>query len=131
MDWERWRGLAAEERVERLTLACGGLGALAVGIWLGPAWGFGFALGGGLSWINFRWLKRGVYAMTAAFTGEAGRRGGSGYWLRLVLLGGALYVIFIVHLVAFIAVLFGLLTASAAVMIEAFYEAARAFRREK
>ena len=128
MSTSRWARLAPEERVERLTLLCALLAAAGVGAWRGPAWGFGLALGGLLSWLNFRWLKSGIYALSASIAGDGKRRGGSRYWLRLVLLAAALYAIFVVHLVAFIAVLFGLLAAAAAVMIEAFYEVAQAFR---
>ena len=50
-------GDATLRRVEWLTLALGGLGAA----WAAWRWGWrgaaGMALGAGISWINFRWLK--------------------------------------------------------------------------
>ena len=54
-------GSATVRRIEWFTLTIGGLGAA----WAGWRWGWrgalGLALGAGLSWINFRWLKGSVH----------------------------------------------------------------------
>jgi hypothetical protein len=74
MDAEAF-GTATLRRVEWLTLALGGLGA----IWAGSRWGWrgalGLVVGAALSWLNFRWLKGGVLAFGKAATEKAGSAG--------------------------------------------------------
>jgi hypothetical protein len=64
-------GSATLRRVEWLTLALGGLGAL----WAAQRWGWrgalGVVIGTTLSWLNFRWLKGGVQAFGKAATEKA------------------------------------------------------------
>jgi len=71
MDVEAF-GTATLRRVEWMTLALGGLGA----IWAGSRWGWrgalGLVVGTALSWLNFRWLKGGVQAFGKAATEQAG-----------------------------------------------------------
>jgi len=71
MDAEAF-GTATLRRVEWMTLALGGLGA----IWAGSRWGWrgalGLVVGSALSWLNFRWLKGGVQAFGKAATEQAG-----------------------------------------------------------
>ena len=71
MDAEAF-GTATLRRVEWLTLALGGLGA----IWAAWRWGWrgalGLIVGTALSWLNFRWLKGGVQAFGKAATEQAG-----------------------------------------------------------
>ncbi len=65
-------GTAALRRIEWLTLVLGGAGAA----WGGWRWGWrgsaAVALGAGISWINFRWLKGSVQAFGTAATAQAG-----------------------------------------------------------
>jgi ATP synthase I chain len=58
-------GASTLRRIDWLTIALGGAGAL----WAARHWGWrggaGLALGAALSWINFRWLKSSVRAFGA------------------------------------------------------------------
>jgi hypothetical protein len=57
---------AAERRVEWLTAALGVFGAAFAFVRWGGAWSAGVALGAGITWVNFRWLKLGVSALVNA-----------------------------------------------------------------
>ena len=125
---------ATERRLDLFLVAFGVLGAMSAGLARGWGAGFGFLLGTGLSFLNFRWLKAGVTRLTATAAqavGEgAGSKGGTGrFLLRFAVVGLALYAILISHLVAFWAVLVGLFAAVAAILCEAVYEAVRTFRQ--
>ena len=53
----------AERRIEYLTLAFG-IGGTLVGVVLrGWRFGLGMAIGGALSWLNYRWLKGGIVTL--------------------------------------------------------------------
>ena len=52
--------VAAEHRIEWMTLAFGLAGAMFVLVRWGWRPGAGVALGAALAWLNFRWLKQGV-----------------------------------------------------------------------
>ena len=122
-------GNATVRRVEWLTLALGGLGAA----WAGSRWGIrgaaGLALGAGISWINFRWLKGSVRAFGSAATAQAGSetvRIPIGAYLkffgRFALLLGAVYVILTRTWFPAVAVLAGLFASAAAVVVGLIYE---------
>ncbi len=93
-------GTAALRRIEWLTLLLGGAGAA----WGGWRWGWrgsaAVALGAGISWINFRWLKGSVQAFGTAATAQAGSQqvrvpvlAYLKFFGRFALLLGTLYVI--------------------------------------
>src|SRR6266851_2168459 len=63
--------VAAEHRIEWMTLAFGLAGALFVLIRWGWRPGAGVALGAALAWLNFRWLKQGVTALVKISTAQA------------------------------------------------------------
>ncbi len=121
------------KRVEYLTL---GLGAAASPFvllrwgWLAAA---GFLVGVLVSWINFRWLKQGVNALTRAATAQPGEesvRIPKRVYVRLV----ARYVLLLAVLCAILfgswlpggAVLAGLFAVVAAVVVEIIYRLCRA-----
>src|SRR3989304_10596374 len=96
-------GSATLRRIEWLTLALGGLGA----VWAAWRWGWrgalGLALGALLSWVNFRWLKGSVRAFAAAAVVQTGtpaevrtapvpRSAYFKFFGRFALLLGAVYV---------------------------------------
>jgi hypothetical protein len=64
---------AAERRIERLTLALGLAGALFAFVRWGWRAGAGLALGAGLMWLNFHWLKQGIGALVKASTAQEGQ----------------------------------------------------------
>ena len=74
-------GAATLRRIEWLTLACWaarGRRSGLPGVWAGGAGGVGLALGAGLSWVNFRWLKGSVQAFGSVATAQVGATGTTG-----------------------------------------------------
>jgi ATP synthase I subunit len=61
----------SESRISQLTLLLGLLAALLVGYFHGRHWGAGIFIGAALAWLNFRWLKQGLDALTEASTAQA------------------------------------------------------------
>ena len=127
--------LAAEWRIEWLTLALGFAGALFAAFRWGWGPGAGVALGAALMWLNFRWLKQGVGALVTVSTAQAGSEKARVPWTvylkffgRFALLLLVVYVILSRSLLPVAAVLGGLFAVVAAVMIELIFELARCRR---
>ena len=106
-------------RIFKVTLAIAGGGTIAALAWRGWRVGAGFALGGAISWLNFRWLKYVV-------DGLSGKRVRprlvvlAGF--RYLLLGGAAYVILSYSSISLGATLAGLFVSVTAVIVEIFFE---------
>ncbi len=120
---------AAEQRIERLTIGLG----FAVAVFAFVRWGWrsgaGVALGAGLTWLNFRWLKQGIGALVKVSTAQAGQervripRGIYAKFLgRFVLLLVGVYVILSRSLLPASAVVVGLFAVVAAVIAELVWE---------
>jgi hypothetical protein len=127
--------VAAEHRIEWMTLAFGLAGTLFVFVRSGWRAGAGMALGSALAWLNFRWLKQGVIALvkisTAQANSERARVPMSVYvkfFGRFALLLVVVYVILSHSLFPVAAVLAGLFAVVAAVMIELMWELVRGKR---
>jgi len=56
----------SESRISLFTLAIGLLAAIPVALFHSPAWGAGIFIGSALAWLNFRWLKQGLDALSTA-----------------------------------------------------------------
>jgi hypothetical protein len=110
-------------RMFRLTAALTALGAaiyFAIGGWRG---GFGFLLGGLISYLNFHWLKRTVYALGDAAGGKPPRaRVAVFLGLRYLLLGLGAYAILKFSEISLMAALVGLFAPTAAVILEILIE---------
>jgi len=110
-------------RMFRLTAALTALGAaiyFAIGGWRG---GFGFLLGGLISYLNFHWLKRTVYALGDAASGKPPRaRVAVFLGLRYLLLGLGAYAILKFSEISLMAALVGLFAPTAAVILEILIE---------
>ncbi|MEX2262189.1 MAG: ATP synthase subunit I [Bryobacteraceae bacterium] len=104
-----------------LALALGGTAAcFAVGGW---PWGIGFALGAGVSWLNFRWLKRVVDHLGAASEGvRTPKKMAVLVGLRYLILGLAAYVIVKYSTLSLTAALIGLFVSVAAIILEILFE---------
>lgn len=106
-------------RIFRVMLAIAGVGTMAALAWRGWRVGAGFALGAGLSWINFRWLKHVV-------DGLSGKRARPRLALlagfRYLILGGAAYAILRFSSISLGATLVGLFVSATAVIVEIFFE---------
>jgi hypothetical protein len=120
---------AAERRIERLTLALGLAGAVFALIRWGWRSAAGLALGAGLMWLNFRWLKQGIGALVKVSTAQTGQervripRGVYVKFLgRFALLLVVVYVILSRSLLPVAAFLIGLFAVVAAVMVELVWE---------
>jgi small-conductance mechanosensitive channel len=60
--------------ISHLTLILGGIAALFAGFRYSSRWGIGLAIGAGLAWLNFRWLRQGVDALTETVAAQRDRR---------------------------------------------------------
>jgi hypothetical protein len=125
---------AVERRIEWLTLALGATGSSAFGLRWGWRAGVGFALGSVLSWLNFRWLQQGVSALlrAAATPSHSGPEPVSRwiyarFFARMALLVGAAYVILKGAWFPGRAVLAGLFSLIAAVIVEVTFEVVAGF----
>jgi hypothetical protein len=121
--------LATEKWIARLTLLLGGLAAFPVAWFVGPLWGGGILIGASLAWLNFRWLKQGLDAFTAASTTQAGDLKPQvpvfTYFTALFrygLIALSVYVIFRYLNVPILSMIFGLCALGAATLAVSVYE---------
>src|SRR5579872_2620375 len=118
MDLER-----ALRRVSRLAAALTGLGAAVYFVFGGWRGGCGFLLGGLIAHLNFRWVRRTVYALGEVSTGKPPRAGLAVFLgLRYLLLGAAAYAILKFSEISLSAALAGLFAPAAAVILEILIE---------
>jgi hypothetical protein len=127
--------VAAEHRIEWLTLAFGSAGAAFVFIRWGWRPGAGVAVGAALAWLNFRWLKQGVTALVKLSTAQANSEHVrvppsiyAKFFGRFALLLAVVYVILSRSMLPVAAVVGGLFAVVAAVMIELMWELVRGRR---
>jgi hypothetical protein len=118
-----------EKWIGRLTLVVGALAAAPVWWLRGPAWGAGIFVGAALAWLNFRWLKQGLDALTAAATAQADLPKAevpiATYFkaaFRYGLIGLAVYVIFKYLNVPILSMILGLCALGAATLAVSVYE---------
>lgn len=118
-----------EQRIAWLTLVLGGAAAIVAGGLRQWPWSQGLAIGTALSWLNFRWLKRGLDALVAASVAQAGRakpRVPIGTWFLLMfrygLIAICVYVIFEYLKVPLVSMLVGLCALGAATLAASLYE---------
>jgi hypothetical protein len=121
--------LATEKWIARLTLLLGALAAIIVTIFYGPTWGAGIFVGAILAWLNFRWLKQGLDALTTSATAQAGHLKPQvpvfTYFTALFrygLIALSVYVIFKYLNVPILSMIFGLCALGAATMAVSVYE---------
>jgi hypothetical protein len=109
----------AVERIHKAMFALAAGGVIAAFVWRGWRWGIGFALGAGVSWLNFRWWKQIVEAL-----GGGRAKGRTAFFLgaRYLLLGGGAYVILRFSSISLPAALVGLFVSAAAVIVEILFE---------
>jgi len=127
--------VAAEQRIEWMTVALGLAGAAFVFLRWGWRPGAGVALGAALAWLNFRWLKQGVTALVKLSTAQANSEHArvplvvyAKFFGRFALLLLVVYVILSRSWLPVAAVLGGLFAVVAAVMIELMWELVRGRR---
>ena len=125
-------GAAMERRIAWLTLVLGFLAGGIVAVLRDRWWGAGLAIGAGLAWLNFRWLRQGLDALVAASTAQAGAeqpRVTTGAYFRALfryaLIALCVYVIFIVLRVPLVSMVVGLCALGAATIAVSVYEILR------
>jgi hypothetical protein len=126
---------AVERRIEWLTLVLSAAGAVFASVRWGWRAGIGVAVGGTVSWLNFRWLDQGIGQLLRATTGTAEippkrvSRWIYGRFLgRLLLIVGVVYVILKTAWLPGRAVLAGLFSLICAALLEVSYEMMTGFR---
>jgi hypothetical protein len=128
---------AVERRIERLTLAITAAAAIFTSVRWGWRVGMGMALGGTLSWLNFRWLDQGIGQVLSAAGHAEGKPERVSRWIygrfvgRMLLIVVAVYVIFKTRWLPGEAVLAGLFSLICAVLVEVSYEIMTGFRAPK
>jgi small-conductance mechanosensitive channel len=125
-------GTRTEHRIARLTLIIGALAALVTGIFYNWSWATGLMIGAGLAWLNFRWLRKGLDALVAASSEQAGaeepRVPVGAYFravLRYALIALSVYVIFEFLKVPLASMVLGLCALGAAAVAASLYEVVR------
>jgi ATP synthase I chain len=122
-------GAATERRIAWLTLVIGVVAACVTGVSYRWIWGAGLLIGAVLAWLNFRWLSRGMDALVAASTAQAGAaeaRVPVGTYFRALfrygLIAISVYVIFKVLSIPLVSMVLGLLALGAAAVAASVYE---------
>jgi hypothetical protein len=121
-----------EQLIAGMTLAIGMVAAIAVGLLEDRFWAAGIAIGAGLAWLNFRWLKQAVSALTVAARAQAKQQKiqvpmGS-YFLamfRYALIALTVYVMFKYLQVPILSMILGLFALGAATLLACLYEILR------
>lgn len=119
----------AERRLGGILLLLIAGGTAAVAWQWGGRMASAFAFGGGLAYLNYRWIVSIVDTLMRAQQGRIPRRTYAKLLLPLVLLALLLYGIVARSLLSFPGVLGGLLLLVAAIVVEAVYELILAVRR--
>jgi len=127
---------AAERRIEQLTLVLGVAAALVVAVRYGWRAASGLAVGAALAWVNYRWLKQAVVVVARLSAGQAEaskiripKRIYAKFFGRFALLLVAAYAILSRSWLPAAAILAGLFTLVAAVLVELIYELLRGGRQ--
>jgi hypothetical protein len=118
-----------ERRIAWLTLALGFTGGVVAGILRSLPWAAGLTIGAVLAWLNFRWLRRGLDALVAASTAQAGSekpRVPVGTYFRMLfrygLIALGVYVSFRYLKVPLLSMVLGLCALGAATITASVYE---------
>lgn len=121
-----------ETWISRLTLVFGVVAGLLVGWGYRWNWGIGVAIGAGLAWLNFRWLKQGLDALTQTIAAQGPQAKGSvplGTYFRALfryaLIALMVYVIFRYLKVPVLSMILGLCALGAATLAVSVHEVFR------
>ena len=124
---------AAYQRTERwisyLTVIFGVVGGVLAGLRYRWDWGIGVMIGAGLAWLNFRWLKQGLDALTQTIAAQGSQSKGSvplgAYFralFRYALIALIVYVIFKYLNVPVLSMILGLCALGAATLAVSVHE---------
>ncbi len=114
--------LVSQRRILWAMAAVTILGGLLCFIFVSRQFGTGILFGGGLSLVNYYWLKNSLRSIfdRAVSAGEKPRFLAASYFLRYVAFGTLLLIIFLTKVLPIIAVLLGLASFAFAIIVEAF-----------
>ena len=119
----------SETRISQLTLVIGLLAAIPVVFLHSPRFGVGIFIGSVLAWLNFRWLKQGLDALTAAIAERKKGKVPIGTYFKAMFRYGLIafiaYVIFKYLKVPALSMILGLCTLGAATVAVSVYEILR------
>jgi hypothetical protein len=121
-DPEQIRFESALRRISHATVALAAAGCLVCLFLRGWRWAVAYLLGAAASYLNFRWLKRGVDALGAALYSRPSPKFAILIGLRYVLLGAAAYAIVNFTSLSLPAALIGLFVPVAAVILEIVFQ---------
>jgi len=122
----------SESWISHFTLIFGAIAGVLVGLRHEWRWGMGIMIGAALAWLNFRWLKQGLDALTQTIADEAprGKRAvpRAAYFkalFRYALIALSVYVIFKYLKVPVLSMVFGLCALGAATLAVSVHEILR------
>lgn len=119
----------SETRISQLTLLVGLLAAIPGAFLRSPRFGAGIFIGSVLAWLNFRWLKQGLDALTAMITARQKAKVPIGAYFKAMFRYGLIaliaYVIFKYLNVPALSMILGLCALGAATMAVSVYEILR------
>jgi hypothetical protein len=122
-------GLQTEGRIAWLTLVLGFAATIAAALTRPRPWAVGIAVGTGLAWLNFRWLRRALDGLVESSTAQAGAKKAHvplvSYFaaaFRYGLIALMMYVTFEVLKVPLLSMVLGLCALGAATIAASVYE---------
>ena len=121
----------SESWISHCTLIFGAIAGVLVGLRHEWRWGMGIMIGAALAWLNFRWLKQGLDALTQTIAdAPRGKRAVplAAYFkalLRYALIALSVYVIFKYLKVPVLSMVFGLCALGAATLAVSVHEILR------
>jgi hypothetical protein len=108
------------------------LGSIAGFIFVGLSFGIGVLIGGGLSLVNYYWLKRSLKTVfDKAATGERPQFLAGKYFLRYFVFGTILTIVYLTKAVPVEALLLGLASFALAIIFEAIIRLFNSFSNKK
>ena len=122
----------SHKRILTLMAIAALLGSIAGFIFGGLSFGIGVLIGGGLSLVNYYWLKRSLKTVfEKVATGEKPQFLAGKYFLRYLVFGAILTVIYLTKAVPVVALLLGLASFAIAIIFEALIRLFYSFSNKK
>lgn len=123
----------SHQRILILMAAAIVAGCILAFIFISKAFGFGVLIGGILSFLNYYWLKQSLKSIfeKAIRDGEKPRLLAVKYFLRYVIFGVILAIVYLTHTVPVVSVIAGLSSLAFAITIEGFIRLFSSFFNKK
>jgi hypothetical protein len=122
----------SHKRILTLMATAALLGSIAGFIFVGRSFGIGVLIGGALSLVNYYWLKRSLKTVfDKALEDEKPHFLAGRYFLRYLVFGTILTIVYLTEAVPVVAVLLGLASFALAIIFEAFIRLFSSFSNKK